>query len=138
MKTDNKRASAQWRSSPPFYEHLGFVLDALTEGRATIRLPFEKHLGNSRSEVYGGAIATLADAAMSQAVRSMIELGGAVATISLTVNYLAPARGELICNGLVVRGGRSVVFAEAEVTDESGKPVCRASATYRLLPKKAT
>jgi uncharacterized protein (TIGR00369 family) len=137
MTTDKKRAAAQWRSSPPFYEHLGFVLDALGDGRATIRLPFEKHLGNSRSEVHGGAIATLADAAMSQAVRSTIELGAAVATISLTLNYLAPARGELVCNGVIVRGGRSVVFAEAEVMDALGKSVCRATATYRLLPKKS-
>ena len=137
MTTHNKRASAQWRSLPPFYEHLGFELDALADGQATIRLPFRKQLGNSRGEMHGGAVATLADVAMSQAVRSNIELA-AIATISLTLNYLAPARGELVCQGRTVRRGRSVAFAEAEVIDESGKPVCRASATYRLLPKKAT
>ena len=59
-----------------------------------------------------------------------------VATISLTLNYLAPAHGELMCKGAVVKGGRGVVFAEAEVTDEGGKSVCRATATYRLLPQK--
>lgn len=136
MATHDKRVTAQWRSSPPFYEHLGFVLDALADGRSALRLPFQKHLGNSRGEVHGGAVATLADAAMSQAVRSTIELGAAVATISMTVNYLAPAQGELACTGTVVRGGRSVAFAEAEVTDERGKPVCHATATYRLLPRK--
>jgi uncharacterized protein (TIGR00369 family) len=136
MATHDKRVTAQWRSAPPFYEHLGFVLDALADGRSSLRLPFQTHLGNSRGEVHGGAVATLADAAMSQAVRSTIELGAAVATISMTVNYLAPAHGELACTGTVVRGGRSVAFAEAEVTDEGGKPVCRATATYRLLPRK--
>jgi len=69
------------------------------------------------------------------AARSTVELGAAVATISLTLNYLAPAHGELVCNGAVVRGGRSVAFTEAEVTDERGTSVCRASATYRLLPQ---
>lgn len=64
------------------------------------------------------------------------EAGAAVATISLTLNYLAPAHGELVCKGVVARGGRSVVFAEAEVRDERGKSVCRATATYRLLPRK--
>ena len=138
MTTDNKRPSAAWRSNPPFYQHLGFVPDAIDDGRATIRLPFRNPLGNSRGQVHGGAVATLVDAAMSQAVRSTLELGGAVATISMTVNYLAPARGELICQASMVRGGRNVVFAEAEVIDESGEPVCRASGTYRLLPKKTT
>jgi uncharacterized protein (TIGR00369 family) len=136
MATEPQLAPARWRSSPPFYEHLGLELDELADGRSAIRLPYQKHFGNSRDEVHGGAVATLVDAAMSQAVRSTLESGAAIATISLTLNYLAPAHGELVCKGAVVRGGRSVAFAEAEVIDERGKCVCRASATYRLLPQK--
>ena len=134
--SDRQRPPAQWRSSPPFYEHLGFRLDALADGRSEIRLPFQKHFGNSRGEVHGGAVASLADAAMSQAVRSTVEPGAKIATISLTLNYLAPAHGELTCRGRVVKGGRSVAFAEAEVSDARGTAVCRATATYRLLPPK--
>lgn len=136
MSTDNKRAPAQWRSSPPFYEHLGLELDALADGQSALRLPFQKHFGNTRGEVHGGAVAALVDAAMSQAVRSTIELGSKVATITMTLNYLAPAHGELTCKGAVVKGGRSVVFAEAGVTDDRGQPVCRGTATYRVLPPK--
>jgi len=137
IMTDDKRGSAQWRSSPPFYEHLGLKLDALADGRSAIRLPFQKYFSNTRGEVHGGAVAALVDAAMSQAVRSTIALGASVATISMNLNYLAPAHGELTCKGTVVRGGKSVAFAEAEVTDEKGSAVCRGSATFRLmLPKK--
>ena len=136
MTTDNKKALAQWRSSPPFYEHLGLILDALADGRSVIRLPFQKHFGNTRGEMHGGAVAALVDAAMSQAVRSTVDPGVAVATISMTLNYLAPAHGELACAGTVVRGGKSIVFAEAEVADGRGKAVCRATATYRVLPSK--
>lgn len=136
MATSDPQMSAQWRSSPPFYGHLGLKLDALADGRSVIRLPYQKHFGNSRGEVHGGAVASLVDAAMSQAVRSTIELGAAVATISLTMNYLAPAHGELVCEGVVVNGGRSVVFAEVEVSEERGTAVCRTTATYRLLPRK--
>lgn len=127
---------AEWRSSPPFYVHLGLELDALADGRSTIRLPFQKHFGNTRGEVHGGVVAGLVDAAMSQAVRSTIEMGSVVATITMTLNYMAPAFGELTAKGAVVRGGKSVVFAEAEVIDEKGKAVCRGSATFRIkLPK---
>jgi uncharacterized protein (TIGR00369 family) len=136
MSADKKQSPAQWRSSPPFYEHLGLKLDALADGRSAIRLPFQKHFGNTRGEVHGGAVAALVDAAMSQAVRSTIEMGSKVATISMNINYLAPAHGELTCKGTVVKGGRSVVFTEAEVTDDRGQPVCRATATYRALPPK--
>jgi len=136
MSDDHKQSTVQWRSSPPFYEHLGLKLEALADGYSAIRLPFQLYFGNSRGEVHGGAIASLVDAAMSQAVRSTIEIGAKVATISLTLNYLAPAHGDLLGKGAVVKGGRSVAFAEAEVTDERNTLVCRASATFRVLPAK--
>ncbi len=136
MADPDSRAAAQWRSSPPFYRHLGLQLDSLADGKSAIRLPFQAHFGNTRGEVHGGVVASLVDAAMSQAVRSTVELGAAVATMSMTVNYLAPAVGELLGKGIVVRGGRSVAFVEAEVVDSTGKVVCRASANFRMLPKK--
>jgi len=136
MESEDRQAPAQWRSSPPFYLHLGLQLDALADGRSTIRLPFQKHFGNTRGEMHGGAVAALVDAAMSQAVRSTVEMGSAVATITMTLNYMAPAFGELTGKGAVVRGGKSVVFAEAEVTDAHGATVCRASATFRVLIPK--
>jgi len=136
MSSDSKRVAAEWRSSPPFYLHLGLQLDALADGKSSIRLPFRKEYGNTRGEMHGGAVAALVDAAMSQAVRSTIELGSKVATITMTINYLAPSHGDLTAKGAVVKGGRSVVFAEAEVTDERGQAVCRGAATYRVAPPK--
>jgi uncharacterized protein (TIGR00369 family) len=130
-------SKAVWRSSPPFYEHLGLQLDALADGRSAIRLPFQKHFGNTRGEMHGGAVAALMDAAMSQAVRSTIPMGSVVATITMTLNYMAPSFGELTAKGVVVRGGKSVAFAEAEVTDSKGQTVCRGSATFRVVPPKS-
>jgi uncharacterized protein (TIGR00369 family) len=124
---------AEWRSSPPFYQHLGLQLDALADGRSEIRLPFQPHFGNTRGEMHGGAIAALVDAAMSQAVRSTIPMGSSVATITMNLNYMAPSLGDLTARGVVTRGGKSVAFAETEVTDSKGAVVCRASATFRIM-----
>src|ERR1700730_4704417 len=123
--------AAQWRSSPPFYDHLGLQLESLGRGTCVIRLPYAKHFGNSRGEVHGGIVASLLDITLSQAVRSTLEGPTNVATISMTVSYLAPAVGMVECRGNVVREGRAVAFAEGEVTDENGGAVCRAVATYR-------
>jgi uncharacterized protein (TIGR00369 family) len=87
--------------------------------------------------MHGGAIAALMDAAMSQAVRSTIPMGSVVATITMNLNYMAPSFGELTAKGTVVRGGKSIVFAEAEVTDSKGQMVCRGSATFRAIPPKS-
>ena len=123
----------QWRSHPPFYDHLGLQLKSIGDGRCVIELPYAKHFGNSRGEVHGGITASLIDATLSQAVRSTLEGQTNVATISMTINYLGAAHGVLTCTGTVVRGGKSVAFAEAEVVDDKGNACCRGVATYRIL-----
>lgn len=119
----------------PLYIHLGFQLDALDEGRSQVRLKFQPNLGNSRGEVHGGTVAAIVDAAMSQAVRSLVDKALGVATMTMNLTYLAPARGEIVCKGTVIKRGRSVMFTEAEVLGEDGELACRASASYRILPK---
>lgn len=133
--TAEKQPAPQWRSTVPLYIHLGFILDALEDGRSQVRLVFQPHLGNSRGEVHGGAVAAIIDAAMSQAVRSLVDKEMGVATMTMNLNYLAPAKGEIICRGTVVKRGRSIMFTEAEVIGEDGNTACRASASYRVLPK---
>lgn len=135
MTANTRPAAAQWRSTVPLYIHLGFTLDALDDGRSQVRLGFQPHLGNSRGEVHGGTVAAIIDAAMSQAVRSLVDREMGVATMTMNLNYLAPAKGEIICRGAVIKRGRSIMFAEAEVFGEDGALACRASATYRILPK---
>jgi uncharacterized protein (TIGR00369 family) len=135
MNSSSKPA-AEWRSSPPFYQHLGLQLDFLQDGQSAIRLPFRPEYANTRGEMHGGAVAALMDAAMSQAVRSLVAMGSKVATITMTLNYLAPSHGELTCKGRVVKSGRSVMFVEAEVTDDRGQAVCRGAATYRVAAPK--
>jgi uncharacterized protein (TIGR00369 family) len=124
---------AKWRSFSPFYEHLSLELESLDSGQCVIRLPFARHFANSRGEVHGGIAASLLDITLSQAVRSTLEGPTNIATISMTMSYLAPAIGMLTCRGAVVRAGRSVAFAEGEVTDEKGTAACRAVGTYRIL-----
>ncbi|MDB5901609.1 MAG: phenylacetic acid degradation protein [Betaproteobacteria bacterium] len=128
-----KPSKPQWCSHPPFYDHLGLQLEAIGEGQCVIRLPYVQHFGNTRSEVHGGIVASLLDITLSQALRSTFHSPADVATISMTVSYLAPAVGALVCSGAVVRAGRSVAFADGEVKDENGDSVCRAVATYRIL-----
>ena len=130
---DVKKVDAEWRSFSPFYEHLGLELESLGDGKCVIRLPFAAHFGNSRGEVHGGIAASLLDITLSQAARSTLDGPTNIATISMTMSYLAPAHGVLTCRGAVVRAGRSIAFVEGEVTDAKGRAVCRAVGTYRIL-----
>jgi uncharacterized protein (TIGR00369 family) len=135
MTGKKQQSEPRWRSTVPLYIHLGFELDALDDGRSQVRLGFQPHLGNSRGEVHGGTVAAIVDAAMSQAVRSLVDMEMGVATMTMNLSYLAPAKGEIICRGSVIKRGRSIMFTEAEVIGEDGETACRATASYRILPK---
>ena len=135
MTANPQPVPVQWRSTVPLYIHLGFELDVLDDGRSQVRLRFQPQLGNSRGDVHGGTVAAIIDAAMSQAVRSLVDLEMGVATMTMNLNYLAPAKGEIICKGRVIKRGRSIMFTEADVFGEDGALACRATASYRILPK---
>jgi uncharacterized protein (TIGR00369 family) len=55
-------------------------------------------------------------------------------TIGLTVSFLAPARpGRLFGEGQVVELGKTVAFLEANLSDEAGTLIARATSQARLV-----
>ena len=77
----------------PLSAALRLKIEARGEGNVTVRMPFGEHLLNAGGPgvpIHGGAIAALADFAACAAVWTMPETRSS-ATISMTVNYTAPA-----------------------------------------------
>jgi len=77
----------------PFWAALRLKIEARGEGEVTVRMPFGEHILNAGGPgvpIHGGAIAALADFAACAAVWTMPETRSS-ATISMTVNYIAPA-----------------------------------------------
>lgn len=121
----------------PYYRLLGFRTEVdETAGLSKLVLESRSELENSRGEIHGGVIASLLDAAMGVAVRSMLGPGDGATTVSLTVNYVAPGRSTLTACGRVVRQGRSLASAEGTVTDASGQIVAHAVGTLRVLAQR--
>ena len=91
----------------------------------------ERHL-NVAGAVHGGLLATLVDAAMGAAVRSLTDDEGA-ATSQLTVTYLRPGTtGRLEVTARVSKQGDSLTMCEAEV-EQDGKALVHALATFALV-----
>lgn len=107
--------------------------------------PGRVHLGIDRREdlvqfkgyFHGGVISGLADLAGGGAVITVLPPGRAVVTISLHVNFLAPALGErLVAKGSLVKVGTTVGVASIEiVTIDEGREQVSATATvtYRVV-----
>ncbi len=121
----------------PFYRHLGLEVVETGDGRAHVRMPANPDLLNGRGEVHGGAIATLLDAALSNAARAGLPAGYSSATIQFVSHYLIPGRGTLDCHGQALRAGRSVVTAEAKVFDQEGQLVATGIGTFKAFAPRA-
>lgn len=120
----------------PFYKLIGVYVVEAAEGASLVRLDATPETANIRGEVHGGALATMLDAALVNAARSVLAEGVGAATVNLSINYLAPGRGALTARGRVVRAGRSLVSAEASITDADGAVVAQAIGTLRVIAPK--
>jgi uncharacterized protein (TIGR00369 family) len=76
----------------------------------------------------------VADFALSTAVWTCLGPAADVVTTNLSVTYVRPAPlGQRYwCTGRVVHQGRRLGHAEAEMTDEGGRVVMRATATLHV------
>jgi uncharacterized protein (TIGR00369 family) len=57
-------------------------------------------------------------------------------TTQLSVTYLAPGRtGRILARGRVVKRGRRIGYAEADVRAEDGTLLARATALFAIVPQ---
>lgn len=101
---------------------LGAVLTDVRPGHVTITLPVSAHISQQHGFVHAGAVATIADSAAGYAGLSLMPRGAGVLTAEFKINLLAPAQGErLVAEGRVIRAGRSLSVAQAEVFAITGE-----------------
>ena len=121
-------------ASSPFHSWMGMELVRAERGRVEIALKAADHHLNLQGLLHGGVIATLADTATGLAVRSMVPAGRRHVTVQLDVHYLRPgAPGRVTAIGTTVRVGTSIGYAEADVTDDRGRLLARATATVAVM-----
>ena len=125
-------------ASSPFAASLGISVEEVREGEITLRLDARPEHANLQGTVHGGVLAALADTAAGLAVRSAIPPGSRHVSVNLDVQFLAPAAmGALTATGRVVRSGRRIAFAHADVTDAVGDVLASAQVTIAILPPTA-
>jgi len=119
----------------PFSAMLGLRIESSQNGEAVARMPFRMELlneGGPDVPVHGGAIASLVDFVACAAVWSLRETTRS-ATISMTINYTAPAiQSDLIARARVSRNGKRVASLTVEVRDEAGGLIADALVTYKI------
>lgn len=132
-------AARQWietvLAGSPVARHLGIRVAEAAKDRVVLALPFSVGNVTLADIVHGGVIATLIDIAGAAASGSGIDgtaTGGA--TASLSIAYLAPAKGcDLTAEAVIVQRGRSQTVSDVVVRDDAGTMVAKGLVVSRIF-----
>ena len=122
----------------PYFKLLSMKIRDVGRGFSTLEIDLsEKHL-QPFGMVHGGVFASIIDAAAFWALFYDIEDQKAGATtVDLKLNYLAPSvSGKLIAKGRQIKLGKTLGYAEAEVTDANDKILAHGTSTLIILAGK--
>jgi uncharacterized protein (TIGR00369 family) len=121
---------------PPSSKLLGWhLIDARPE-EGWIRIGFDGRgeFCNPAGFIQGGILSAMLDDTMGPAVFVMTEGKLYTATITMTVNFLAPAKvGPIVGEAKVTQLGRTIAFVEAKLTAADGAVLATATTSARLV-----
>jgi uncharacterized protein (TIGR00369 family) len=121
---------------PPCARLLGWrLLDARPkEGWIRIGFDGKQDFCNPAGFVQGGILSAMLDDTMGPAVFAMTEGRLYTATITMTVNFLAPAKpGPITGEAKVTQLGKTVAFVEGRLTADDGTLLATATTSARLV-----
>jgi uncharacterized protein (TIGR00369 family) len=121
---------------PPIALLINMAPRKVERGLVVFECTPDESVYNPIGVVHGGLVCTLADSATGCAVHTTLAAGIGYTSIDLTLNYLRPVTldsGPLTATGRVVKPGRRVATATAEVHDGAGRLVATASSNCLIM-----
>ena len=122
--------------APPSSRLLGWHLIDARPDEGWIRIGFDgkREFCNPAGFIQGGILGAMLDDTMGPAVFVMTDGRLYTATISMTVNFLAPARpGPITAEATVTQLGKTVAFVEGRLMGEGGTVLATATTSARLV-----
>jgi uncharacterized protein (TIGR00369 family) len=139
---DAIRGILEGRFPPPsISETLGFRLAEVEFGRVVFEGEPNDRLLNPMGAVHGGWALTLIDSACGAAGHTTLPAGAGYGTLETKANFvrpIAPNTGALRCEGRVLAQGRTILTAEAKLTDAQGKLYAHGTSTCMIIRPEQT
>ena len=115
---------------------MSFQPESVEPGDVVFSCVPDESVYNPIGVVHGGLVCTLLDSVAGCAVHTTLPAGVGYTSAEIKVSYVRPVHrdsGKLLAHGWVVRPGRRLAFAEADVRSADGKVVATASSTLLVL-----
>jgi uncharacterized protein (TIGR00369 family) len=125
---------------PPISKTMGFRLVEVDEGRVVFEGEPSSAVLNPMGVVHGGWALTLIDSACGAAGHTTLPPGVGYGSLETKANFVRPIladTGVLRAEGRVLSQGRTIVTAEAKITDARGKLYAHGTSTCMIIrPEK--
>ncbi len=134
---DGRRNRGDVHAWPALLAALGWRFLGADIARGWIKVEFDgrSEFLNPAGRVQGGILAAMLDDTMGPAV--LVKSEGALypSSIDMNISFLGAAkRGRLVCEGEVLRLGKTVGFVEGRLMDAAGRLLVRATSSVMLVP----
>ena len=126
------------RQRVPFIGQLGTVVDEVSYGAITLRIPFQEDFLRPGGTIAGPVMMGLADLAVYGVVLSMIGPVELAVTTSLNINFLRrPEPGDVLAHARILKLGQRLAVGEVNIfRDGEAEPVAHVTATYSIPPDR--
>jgi len=116
---------------------IGATLTVVEPGYVEIELPYRDDLTQQKGYIHGGVLGMIADTACGYCAFSLMPAGCSLVTVEYKINILAPARRSLVAKGQVIKPGRTLTIARAEVYADDGRHIASMQQTLMMLENTA-
>ena len=117
---------------------MGIEIVSYEQGKAVLNMQVRPDMHNGVGWLQGGMLVALADEAIALALYTLLKEHEGIATISESTSFVKGVQeGVITAEAKVIKKGRRVAFAEAEVfLDDGKKPLLsRTSAAFAVTAK---
>jgi acyl-CoA thioesterase len=107
------------------------------ESADVVRMPIRPELINAAGLLSGAATYALVDYCMGSALWRETTEDEAIATVSISINYVATAtEGEIVCRTRLDRRNRRLAVLRSEVTSDDDRLIATAIGSYTIFPRR--
>ena len=114
---------------------IGATLTLVEAGCVEIALAYRDDLTQQKGYIHGGILGMIADTACGYAAFSLMPADCSLVTVEYKINILTPAQCSLVARGEVLKPGRTLTIARAEVMAQDGRHVAAMQQTLMMLSK---
>ena len=119
--------------SIPIVETLKMKILKLEKGSCEAMVPRHTQWDGIYETFHGGMLGTIADTVTCWSILTEIGADSLVATTDFNIRFLRPCDTDVVCKAHVVRVGRTMCLAHADLYDTNGKLVAVSQVNYIRL-----